>query len=102
MRERVVNNDYNEEEIDAPIIYGAYTDEEAHKMLMRINRIKGMQMSLIRILEDTDAWAVKKILDDAWYAAEDCKRATMAGKAASAFERRFLEELLQGAEDEDE
>lgn len=81
---------------DANIIWGEYTEEEAHDILKWINRIKGMQITLLHHLDELDAMPTKQILDSSWRREVERMRSGEEEAEAKRFEKQYITELLKG------
>lgn len=90
---------------DANIIWGQYTEEEAHDILKWINCIKTAQISLLHRLDELDAMPTKQILDSSWRREVERMRSGEEEAEAKRFEKQYITELLKGGmayEDGDE
>lgn len=81
---------------DANIIWGQYTEDEAHDILKWINRIKSMQITLLHRLDELDAMPTKQILDSSWRREVERMRSGEEEAEAKRFEKQYITELLKG------
>ncbi len=81
---------------DANIIWGQYTEDEAHDILKWINRIKSMQITLLHRLDELDVMPTKQILDSSWRREVERMRSGEEEAEAKRFEKQYITELLKG------